>query len=256
MTTVTSTSLTFTGHGDDLIQAERFDPPGGAGPTSAVVLVHEVFGLDAFARDTASRLAEAGHVVMVPDLYSREGLPGPGGTPDAPAPEWTEEQILRASSDIPDRRAVSDLEAAVSHLAGSGGVDPERIGALGLGLGGKLALLLGCQSRQLAAVVDFYGPIRYADLGPLQPVQPLEMTLNLSCPLLAIFGENDPTIPIADVEDLREKMTAFAKPAEIVVVPGVGHGFMNHLRSSWSEAASPEAWARTLGFLEEVLAAD
>lgn len=256
MTALEATTLHFAGHGGDDVRAERFAPASTpAGETrTGIVLAHEVFGLDAAARLAARRLVDAGHVVLVPDLYSREGVPGPASTTDDPAPAWAVEQIRAAAAGLPDRRAVGDLEAAARVLAEDPEVDPDRIAAVGFCMGGKLALLLGCQSRRLAGVVDFYGSVRYAELGPARPVQPLEMTLNLSSPLLAVFGEKDESIPLADVEELREKLAAFAKPAEIVVEPGVGHGFLNPLRSSWNEDAAERTWARARAFLDEVLA--
>jgi carboxymethylenebutenolidase len=239
--------LSLVGHGGDAVAAERFALAEFAEPRPAVVLAHEVFGLEAFARDAARRLAKAGYVVLVPDLYSREGLPGPSGGPSA----WKREQIQAAVEGLPDRRAVADLEAAAAFLATDPEVDPERIAAIGFCLGGKLAFLLGCQSRRLGAVIDFYGQVRYASLDANHPVQPLEMSLGLECPLLAVFGEQDSSIRAEDIDAMRQQLSAFAKPFEIEVVPGVGHGFLNPQYGTHDASAAEEAWARALAFLEE-----
>jgi carboxymethylenebutenolidase len=241
------------GHGDAEISALRLAPPAGDAPRPGVVLVHEVFGLDAFTRGVAERLAEAGYVVLSPDLYSREGVPGPVSTEVDPAPVWTVEQIHAAVAGLPDRRAVGDLEAAAAALVADPQVDEGRIAAMGFCLGGKLAFLLGCQSRRLAAVVDFYGKVRYTDLNVDHPVQPLEMSLGLECPLLGVFGEQDASIPLEDVEAMRCQLDAFAKPHNIQVVPGVGHGFLNPLRTGYAADAAEDAWALALAFLEETL---
>ena len=79
------------------------------------------------------------------------------------------------------------------------------------------------------------------------------MSLNLPCPLLPVFGELDDSIPQEDVGSMRERLAAFAKPAEVVAVPGVGHGFMNPLLPTWNESAAEESWARALAFLEDTL---
>ena len=251
---VRRTQVVLAGRGGDPIDAERFAPDGAApGPRAGVVLVHEVFGLDAFARGAATRLAEAGYVVLAPDLYSREGVPGPVGDDADPAPAWTPDQIRSAAAGLPDRRAVSDLDAAAAALARDPEVDAERIATIGFCLGGKLAFLLGCQSRRLAAVIDFYGTIRYGSLDADHPVQPLEMALGLESPLLAVFGAEDSSIPIEDVDAMRHQLEAFAKTCDIHVVPGVGHGFLNPLRGAYAQDAAQEAWALALAFLEDNL---
>ena len=114
---------------------------------------------------------------------------------------------------------MADLEAATAALAADPVVDADRIAAMGFCIGGKLAFLLGCQSRRLAAVGDFYGKVRYADLDADHPVQPLEMALGLESPLLAVFGAEDASIPIEDVDAMRRQLDAFAKPHTIEVVP-------------------------------------
>lgn len=233
--------------------AERFAPASGDGPWPGIVLAHEVFGLDAFARDAARRLAGEGYVVLVPDLYSRGGLPGPPSTDRDPAPEWTTEEIRSAAAGLPDRQAVADLEAAAAALCGDPEVEERRIAAMGFCLGGKLAFLLGCQSRRLAAVVDFYGKVRYPDLDADHPVQPLEMALGFECPLLGVFGELDSSIPLEDVESMRRQLDAFAKPHIIEVVPEAGHGFLNSLRSDYPADSAEKTWALALTFLKENL---
>ena len=243
----------LSGHGEDELSALRLAPPPGGPPRPAVVLAHEALGLDEFTRGGAERLVEAGYVVLAPDLYSREGATGPAGTGADPAPAWTAEQLLHAEAGLPDRRAVADLEAAAGALAADPQVDERRIAAMGSCLGGKLAFLLGCQSRRLAAVVDFYGRVRYPDLDADHPVQPLEMSLGLECPLLGVFGEKDASIPLEDVDAMRRQLDAFAKPHNIQVVPGVGRGFLNPLRSDYAPEAAEEAWALALAFLEETL---
>lgn len=251
---VRAAEITYAGHGGDPVRAARFAPAELDGlPRAGIVLAHEVYGLDGFARHAGERLARAGHVVLAPDLYSREGPPGPAPTPEDPAPVWSREEIRRALADLPDRRAVGDLAAAAARLAEDADVAAERIGVVGSCAGGTLAFLLACQSRRIAAAVDFYGRVRYDELGANHPVQPLEMALNLGCPLLAVFGAADESIPIADVEAMGERLDAFAKPVDLVVVPGAGHGFLNCSRRDYRPDEAREAWSSALAFLEEHL---
>jgi len=217
------------------------------------VLIHEVFGLDHHMRDVARRFAAEGYVVLAPDLFAHEGLPGPVGTDDDPAPAWELETIRAAALGLPDRRALADLDAAAARLAALPEVDGDRIAAVGFCMGGSLAFQLGCTSMRLAAIVDFYGRPLYSELSENKPIQPVELTLNLDRPLLAFFGEKDASIPPAEVELLRAALEAGAKNFEIVTYPEADHAFFNDLRPRYHEASARDAWQRTLAFLHEVL---
>lgn len=252
--------IRFRGHAGDEIQGLRARPSPDAGDAGgerwpAIVLVQEVFGLDAHMHSLVERFASEGFVVLAPGLYSREGTPGPQSTPEDPAPIWKMEHIRVAVSSLPDRRVLGDLEAALAELARDPSVDARCLGAVGICMGGNYAFLLGCTSRKLHAVVDFYGRFIYPELSAEKPVQPLEMALNLSVPLLAMFGEEDPSITKADVDVMRAKLAQFAKDFTIVTFPGAGHGFLNEGRKSYERNAAEKAWKLTIDFLHEHLVA-
>lgn len=246
--------IRFPGYRGEEIRGELYPAAGsGAAPSGGVVLVHEVFGLDGFTRAVAGRLVEAGWTVLAPDLYSREGRPGPAAPGEDAVATWSAEEIRAAVAGIPDRRAVGDLEGAAARLAEEPGVDGDALGVLGFCMGGLYAYLLGCHSRRIGAVVDFYGRIVYPELSAEKPSQPLELALNLDAPLLAFFGEADASIPGEHVELMERTLGQFAKPCEIVRVPGARHGFLNHLRDSFLAVEAEAAWNRTLDFLTENL---
>jgi carboxymethylenebutenolidase len=247
--------VSFPGHGGDRLAGAYF--PAAAGPGArlpAIVLVHEVFGLVPFVEDLARRFACEGYAVLAPDLWSREGRPGPGPTAARPAPEWTQEQVRAAVQSLPDRRALGDLEGALAWLERREDVDGSRLAAVGLSMGGNHAFQLGCTSRRVRCVVDFYGRLEYAELSAAKPIQPLELALNLSVPMLAFFGAQDSTIPPEQVERFGRRLDQGAKHVEIVVYDGAGHGFLDPARPTYREEDARDAWNRTLAFLREQLA--
>ncbi len=243
------------------MRAELFRPAGSSSseassppaPLGGVVLVHEVFGLDAATRLAAERLARAGYVTLVPDLYSRAGVPGPPSTAEQPAPAWALDEIRAALAQLPDRRAAADLAAAAEYLAQLPEVGPQRVAAIGFCMGGTQAFLLACKSQHLSAVVSCYGRICYPDLSETRPVQPLELALNIEAPLLAVFGDLDSSIPAQDIAALEAALGRFARPLEVLRFPEADHGFMNPLRGAYREADAEAAWQRVLAFLDEVL---
>jgi carboxymethylenebutenolidase len=251
----TATTIRFRGHGGEEVHGLLERPDAGAGGRGpAIVLVQEVFGLDPHVQDMARRFAGEGFAVLAPDLYSREGTPGPPATKEEPFPIWTMDEVRAAVASLPDRRVLGDLEGALEHLAADPQVDRTRLGAVGFCMGGNYAYMLGCTSRRLSAVVDFYGRFVYRELSANKPIQPLERALNLSCPMLAMFGEEDPSISREDVARFRGTMEQFARDATVVTFPGVGHGFMNVRRRSYDRDAAEKAWGLAVEFLRERLA--
>ena len=245
--------IRFRGHSGDEIEAAGARPDFAGAKLPGLVLVQEAFGIDAHIRSMVARFASEGFVVIAPDLYSREGTPGPRPTREDPEPMWTMDDVRAAVSSLPDRRVLGDLEGALVHLSSDPEVDAKRLGAVGFCMGGNYAYLLGCKSTRVRAVVDFYGRFVYRELTANKPIQPLEMALNLSCPLLAIFGEEDPSISREDVAKFRRTLEQFSKEITIATFPGAGHGFLNDKRKSYDKAAAEKAWKLAVDFLREHL---
>lgn len=220
------TPITYPARNDDAIRALWTHP--GADRAPAVLLIHEASGLDPALEDLGGRLATEGFAVLAPDLVSRAG-----------------------ASPVSDRRALADLEAGLRWMAGRDDVDADALAVAGFGAGGTLAFLLGCTSRHPAAVVDFWGPVIYSELSAERPAQPLELALNLSCPVLFHFGAGDLALPPDHVAALRTKLDQFAASFEIECWEGAGSGFLWSGRPGYHEASALAAWARTLRFLRD-----
>jgi carboxymethylenebutenolidase len=227
--------------------------PGGAAHPG-VVMIHDVWGLADHTRDLAGRLASEGFAVLAVDLYRRLGdvrIEDPG--------DW-----MRSLSD-PD--ALSEIQAAVDFLAGhpATGAGAGAIGVTGFCMGGMYALLSACACRGVSAAVPFYGMLShehgllYAEAGldpARKPRQPLDAAADLGCPLLAFFGEQDPFIPVEDVEALRRQLGAVRFESEVRVYSGAGHAFMNDTRAeAYRPEAAADAWARMVAFLRRQLSA-
>lgn len=221
------------------------------GAVPGVVVVHDVWGLSAHTRDVAQRLAREGFGVLAVDLYRRE--PAPPAIDDVG--RW-----MRALS---DPQILADIEAAAAFLAEAPASRGRRVGVVGFCMGGSYALLAACGGRGIAASVPFYGLLSHehgllhdpAGLDPARkPRSPLEAARGLSCPLLAFFGADDPYVPVADVRELERRLAGGPHPAEVVVVEGAGHAFMNDTRpDAYRPEAARAAWTRTVAFLHRHL---
>ena len=199
-----------------------------AGPADAaagIVIVQEIFGVNAHIRDVVDRYAALGYRAVAPALFDRleRGL----------ELAYTEENVtrgraMRGAIDWDD--TVRDVGAAVAHLAPGG-----PVGVVGYCYGGSLAWL-AAHSLPVAAAVGYYGGqiIQFLDRAPQAPV-------------LLHFGEVDYMIPLSDVEEIRR-----AHPTVPVhVYPGADHGFNCDARDSYHPEAAPQALERTLAFLAD-----
>ncbi len=212
-------------------------PEAGSGP--GVVVLHEIFGVNAYIRRAAERLAELGYVVLVPDLFWRTD---PGLALD----EHDEESLARGMEAVGrlDRQvAVADAIAALAALRGRPEVTG-RVGVLGFCLGGALAYLVAAEGDPDAAVCYYGSGIADA----------LDAATDITCPVLFHFGADDRFIPREQAD--RVAALAAGRPEMTCHVhAGAGHAFDNPAPMFHRPEAAAAAWALTGDFLAENLGA-
>jgi carboxymethylenebutenolidase len=200
--------------------------PAAAESAPAVIVVQEWWGLNEHIRDVARRLAREGYFAIAPDLYSRQGH------------KVATEPNLAAQlmGGLKKEDGIADLKTTVEWLRAEKRTRAARIGITGFCMGGSYALLLPCESRDIAAAAPFYGEIP-AD----------EKLKQLACPIFYAYGENDGWIQRADVERLAAALKKFDKPGEVKIYKGCSHGFFNDTRADvFRPAEAKDAWERTL----------
>lgn len=204
----------------------------------AVVVVQEAFGVNAHIRSVAERLADAGYHALAPAYFHRAG----GGAID----DYTNvAAIFPLFEGLTDDGILSDTDAALEYLRALGFAD-RRIGIVGFCFGGRVSFLVSAR-RALGAGVGFYGG-GIATRGVLPFPALIDEAATLKTPWLGLFGDEDASIPVADVERLREALRAAPVATEIVRYPGAGHGFHCDARSDYHEPSARDAWARTLAW--------
>jgi carboxymethylenebutenolidase len=123
-----------------------------------------------------------------------------------------------------------------------------KLGSVGFGMGGPLALLAATSNRRIRAVVDFYG--RHAEL-----TEPMLHLAGLEAAVLGLFGERDACLPPQAVKQFETSLREAGKRAAIRVYPGVGHAFFDATRPDvYDAAAAAAAWRETVAFLRSELA--
>jgi carboxymethylenebutenolidase len=214
--------------------------PSGTAPHPAVVVIQHAGGVDDFIRRMSDRVAEAGFVALAPDLYHRED------------PNSSDDPMTRMGR-LRDASILSDVDAALDHAGGLPEVDGGQIGITGFCMGGRVAYLMAASNAAFKAAVVFYGGNIMVPWG--QGPAPLELSSQIGCPVLGLFGEDDPNPSPADVARIDAELTRLGKTHEFHSYPGAGHAFMNEERPSYREDAAEDAWPRCIAWFEQHLKA-
>ncbi|MCX7057431.1 MAG: dienelactone hydrolase family protein [Pseudomonadota bacterium] len=196
----------------------RATPAGQA--RGAVVVVQEIFGVNAHIQAVARQFAEAGFLALAPALYDRIQRRADLPYSDVPAG-----RALRDALKV--EQTLLDLKATIDAAATAG-----RVGMVGYCWGGTMAYVAACQ-LQLAAGICYYGGgmTKHLDRTP-------------KCPVMFHFGERDTIIPASDVEQIRR-----AYPLGKYHVYPADHGFNCTERPSFDPPSAALALERTLEFL-------
>ncbi len=198
--------------------------PEGDGPFPGIVVIHEIDGLNDHIRDVAARFARQGYVALAVDLLA-------GRNRTVCMARFIGQLVSRS----PNNSSVSELKAALTHLAAQPGVDAARLGAVGFCMGGSFAVLWACTDDRLKAIAPFYA----------QNPRPLEAARRM-CPVVGSYPEADFTARFGRALDAT--LTRYAIPHDIKVYPGAKHSFFNDQGKSYDPAASTDAWARVTAF--------
>jgi carboxymethylenebutenolidase len=233
-------TIAVQGDGGTYVHA-YFARPSGAGPYPGIVLFHHRPGWDQFYKETTRRFAHHGFLAISPDLYCRSGH----GAPDDVSAR------VRAEGDISDAQVAGDGIGCVDFLRALP-TSNSKVGLFGSCSGGRHAYLTACQHK-VDALIDCWGGrvvMAPEDLNDKYPVAPIDLTRDLSCPTLGLFGEEDRSPSPEQVAQQEEEMKRHGKTYEFHMYPGAGHAFLNYDRpASYRAEQAVDAWEKIWGFL-------
>jgi carboxymethylenebutenolidase len=205
--------------------AFRATPDGE--PTTGVVILPDVRGLYRFYEELALRFAERGHAAIAFDYFGRTA--GVEKRPD----DWDYMPLVQQ---LTREQVQADVGACVRDLRAFG---CSAIFTVGFCFGGSGSWAAAASGHGLAGAVGFYGrPGRMIDLVP-----------QLAAPILALQGGADRGIPHEDNVAFEQALTEAGKQYELVEFEGAPHSFFDRKQEEF-QAASDDAWQRTLEFIE------
>jgi len=206
---------------------------------TAVVVIHEIFGLTDWVRGVTDQLAEAGYIVIAPDLLSGTA-PGGGGTAELGGGD----AVRKAISGLKPEQITADLNAVADYVTKLPACNG-KVAVVGFCWGGTQTFRYATNNKNIKAGFVFYGS------GPEKE----DEIARINSPIYGFYGGNDNR-----VNSTIPKSTELAKKAgktyEPVTYDGAGHGFMRAGEAPDTNAANKkardEAWARVKELLKKL----
>jgi carboxymethylenebutenolidase len=213
---------------------------------TAVIVIHEIFGLTDWVRGVTDQLAEAGYIAIAPDLLWGKAPNGEGT--EALVKANGSQAVMPAIQALPHDQIAADLDAVydyVSKLPSCNG----KVAVSGFCWGGGTSFQYSSKNPNLKACFSFYGP----------PPTNLETAQHINCPVYGFYAANDNRID-AMIPAITDLMKQAGKTYDPVTYEGAGHGFMREgevpdSKDSNHEAnvkAREEAWKRWKNLLKGV----
>jgi carboxymethylenebutenolidase len=203
---------------------------------TAVIVIHEIFGLADWPKSVADQLAAAGYIAIAPDLLS--GMAPKGGGTE----EFGGDAVRRAIMSLPPDQITADLNAVAEYITKLPAANG-KLAVCRFCWGGGQAFRYATNNKDLKASFVFYGAF---------PHQPEELS-RITCPVYGFYGENDARIN-ATIPDSTEKMKAAGKTFEAVIYKGAGHGFLrvgdDPATTGPNKTSRDEAWERWKAILK------
>ena len=213
------------------------------GKRPGVLIVHEWWGHNDYARKRAKMIAELGYTALAVDMY------GDGKQANHPDDAGKFAMNLFNNIDIAKGR----FEAGLNFLKAQPTTDPEKIAAIGYCFGGGVVLHMARFGFDLDAVVSFHGALQTE-----HPAEPEKVKARL----LVCNGEADPLTTPEQVEAFKKEMSEAGVDYKFINYPGAMHSFTNPIADSvgkkfnmplaYNKEADEKSWAEMKALLEEV----
>lgn len=207
-------------------------------PATAIIVIHEIFGLTDWIRLVADKLAADGFVAICPDLLSGMGPEG-GGTDSFESGD----DARRAIRKLTPKRVNADLDAVFKYVRALPSTN-DKVAVSGFCWGGKQSFSYAVHSDEIAGAFVFYGS-----------APPVEDVSKISAPVYGFYGESDNRIN-ATIDETKEAADTAKVTYKPIIYKGVGHAFlrrgMAENANEAQKAAVKAAWERWVKLLRDL----
>ncbi|MCV3216554.1 dienelactone hydrolase family protein [Plectonema radiosum NIES-515] len=220
----------------DNLQIEAYlAQPQESGSYPGIVVVQEIFGVNAHIREVTERIAKLGYVAIAPAIFQRIA-PGfeTGYTPEAIETGRNYAMHSQASE------LLSDIQTAINYLKSLPQVKKDGFGCIGFCFGGHVVYLTSTLP-DIKATASFYGAgITSRTPGGGAPT--LSLTPDIKGTLYAFFGKEDASIPLLEVDQIEAELEKYKIEHRVFRYDGADHGFFCDHRASYNPSSAADAW--------------
>ena len=230
--------------GDAKMTAYLAKPAAGSSVKGGVLVVHEWWGHDDYARKRADMLADLGYVALAIDMY------GDGKKADHPKDAQGFMMEVISNLDLGEKRFLAAHEILVSQPE----MSDVKVAAIGYCFGGAIVMEMARRGLPLASVASFHG-----SLGPLTPIEKGAVKAKV----LVLNGADDPFITAEQIAKFKTDMDAAGADYEFINYEGAQHSFTNpgatekgkkfDMPLVYDEATDKKSWKKMLELFEETL---
>lgn len=231
-------------------RSDEFDAwlcmPDLDGRRSGVLLAHDLAGVTPALKEFAYAIARMGHAVVVPNLYYRSGLPIGTDTSGI--------DMATVDAGFGDARMLADLLDTAGFLGAVGEqIDDSRLGIMGIGRGGRLAMLLAARQpirfRSVSVIDPVLAKVELPD-GSVRSKVAIDEIASYPSAVQAMFPAQSDNNTEEDVERLA---TQLGPMGQVITYSDVGSDFWSEDSPSYDESAATDSLGRTVGFLDATL---
>ena len=222
--------------------------PADEGQFPGIIVIQEIFGVNAHIREVTERIAKEGYIAIAPAIYQRLA-PGfeTGYTPKDITLGRRYKEMTKASE------LLGDIQATIDYLKSLPQVKKDGFGCIGFCFGGHVTYL-AATLPDIKATASFYGAgITTSTPGGGEPT--ITRTKDIKGTLYAFFGMEDASIPTPQVDQIETELAKYQIPHRVFRYDGVDHGFFCDHRGSYDATAAAAAWTQVQQLFETTLAA-
>lgn len=207
-----------------------------------LLVIQEIFGVHEHIKDMCRRFAKLGYYAVAPEMFARQG--------DVSKMSDIGAILSEVVSKVPDAQVMADLDATVAFAKASGSADVTKLGILGYCWGGRTVWLYAAHNPAVKAGVAYYGLLSGMK-SPIKTQDPIDVADSIEVPVLGLYAGIDAYIPQEIVEKMRGELAKGKSGSEIVVFPGVNHGFNADYRPTYDKTAAEYASKLALDWLKD-----
>lgn len=228
--------------GDGTMDASLFLPEG-QGPWPAVILLTDAFGIRPVFEAMARRLASAGYVVLLPNVYYREGRAPLPNLDGSFADEAFRSRIMGLIGTLTPERVRTDAAAELEFLAAQPRVKGPRVGVVGYCMSGSMAVRMAADfPERIAAAASFHG----GRLATDAPDSPHLLVGKVKGELYFGHADQDGSMPAEAIARLEAALKEAGVKARSELHTGARHGFAVEGMAAYDQAASERHWSTLL----------